>query len=171
MKKLYLLRHAKSSWEAADLADHDRPLGPRGERGALVVGRYILQRGFIPDLIICSTARRARETRDLAVGQWPAVPQTRYDHEIYLNGRRAILKRLSRVDRPVGSVLIVGHSPDLQDLTLALAAGGDVPLRRKAQEHFPTGTLAVFHLPIDAWSDILRSEGTLVELVTPKSLV
>ena len=171
MKKLYLLRHAKSSWEAADLADHDRPLGPRGERASLVVGRYILQRGLIPDLIICSTARRSRETRDLAAGQWPAQPPTQYDQEIYLNGRRAILKRLSRVNTDIGSVLVVGHSPDLQDLTLALAAGGDVPLRRKAREYFPTGTLAVFHLPIETWSNILRSEGTLVELVTPKSLV
>ena len=171
MKNLLLLRHAKSSWDAVDLADHDRPLGPRGERAALVVGRYILQRGLVPDLVICSTARRARETRSLASSQWPLQPETTYAHDVYLNGRRAILELLSKTDDSVGSVMVVGHSPDLQDLTLALASGGDVPLRRKAKDQFPTGTLAMLRLPIDTWKGVLNTSGTLVELTTPKNLV
>lgn len=171
MKKLYLLRHAKSSWEASDVPDHDRPLAARGERAALLMGRYMAQTGLVPDLILCSTALRSVQTRALAVSQWDTVPPTEYDRSLYLNGKRAILQCLARVDDEVGSVLVIAHNPDLQDLTLALSSHGNGALRQQAQAKFPSGALAVLHLPVHHWSEILASHGSLVDLALPKELV
>lgn len=171
MKKLYLLRHAKSSWEASDVPDHDRPLAARGERAALLMGRYMAQERLVPDLILCSTALRSVQTRELAAEQWPVSPPTEFDRSLYLNGKRAILQRLAKVGDEVGSVLVIGHNPDLQDLTLALSSPGNGTLRLQAQAKFPSGALAVLHLPIHHWSEVLHTHGSLVDLAMPKELV
>ncbi len=171
MKRLSLLRHAKSSWEASGLADHDRPLERRGERAALVMGRYIAQQSLVPDLVLCSTAVRATETRALVVSQWPGEPPTDYDRGLYLSGVAAIRRRVSQVDDGVGHVLVIGHNPDLQDLTLTLAAGNHAPLRRKAEQKFPTAALAVMHFSFDRWSALMKSQGTLCVVAAPRDLV
>ena len=171
MKKLYLLRHAKSSWEALDMADHERPLAARGERAALVMGRYIEQRRLLPDLVLCSTAVRSIETLRLTATQWSGTPKTEFDRSLYLTGQRAILERIAAVDRSVTAVMVIAHNPDLQDLTVRLIGGEDVPMRQLAERKFPTAALAVFHLAIERWSDIRSATGTMVELETPKTLV
>ncbi len=171
MKKLFLLRHAKSSWEQPELADHERPLSPRGERSALVMGRYMAQRRLIPDIILCSTARRTVETRLLTLSQWPSEPPTEFDRKLYLSGARAIMMRLAQLDDTLRSAMVIGHNPDLQDLTLRLSAGSNMPLRSIAEAKFPTSALAVLHLPTDRWADVLHLTGILVDLETPKKLV
>ncbi len=171
MKTLILLRHAKSSWDHTELADHDRPLGPRGERASLVMGRYMVQAGLLPDLILCSTAQRATDTCALVISQWPESPPIEYDRDIYLSGDRLIRQRISKVDGAIGTLLVVGHNPDLQNLTVALAAGNNAPLKKQARERFPTGALAVVRFEVDEWPAILASQGTLCELTVPRSLV
>lgn len=171
MKTLILLRHAKSSWDHTELADHDRPLGPRGERASLVMGRYIVQSNLLPDLILCSSAQRAVDTCGLILSQWPHTPAIEYERELYLSGERAIRRRIGAVDGAVDKLLVIGHNPDLQNLTVALAAGMNAPLKREAQEHFPTGSLAVLRFPIHDWQRVLSTQGTLCELTAPRSLV
>ena len=171
MKTLYLLRHAKSGWDDPTLADHDRPLDLRGERAALVMGRYIVQRRFVPELLLCSTAKRAEDTLNLVLTQWQTQPAVEWDRALYLVGEHGLLKRLGKVVPTVRSVMIVGHNPDLRDLALLLVGRGDQRLRDEVDAKFPTAALATLKLPIDSWENIPRRCATLVSLATPKSLV
>src|SRR6056297_1143050 len=91
MRTLYVLRHAKSGWDDPTLHDHDRPLDLRGERAALIMGRYMAQRRFVPDLVLCSTARRAQETRALPAAQWGAEPRLGSARAPVRYGERALL--------------------------------------------------------------------------------
>ena len=171
MKKLYVLRHAKSSWEDMDLPDHDRPLAPRGERAALVMGRYMAQRALVPDLVICSTATRSLETLRLVSSQWESdVPVIR-DRSLYLTGARTIRQRVAQTEEPTNVILVIGHNPDLHDLTVALAEPDSQAHRRLAEIKFPTSALAVFHFAIPDWPSLRSASGTLVDLKTPKVLV
>ena len=171
MKTLYLLRHAKSGWDDPSLDDHDRPLDFRGERAALVIGRYTAQRRHFPDLILCSTARRAADTLSLVMSQWPEAPNVKHERALYLAGEDRLLARLGRVAPEVGSVMMVGHNPDLQQLTLHLAGKGDAALRKDLELKFPTAGLAILKLPADAWTGLLPGIATLITFTVPKSLV
>lgn len=171
MKKLYVLRHAKSSWDAMDLPDHDRPLAPRGERAALVIGRYMAQRDLIPELVLCSTATRSTETLRLVASQWEQEVRTVRDRSLYLTGARTIRQRVAQTEDPVKVILVIGHNPDLHDLTVALAEPGSQAHRRLAETKFPTAALAIFHFAIPDWPSLRSATGTLVDLKTPKVLV
>ncbi len=171
MKTLLLLRHAKSGWDDPDLADHDRPLDWRGERAALVIGRYIEQEHLLPELVLCSTARRAMETHWLAKSQWKNTPPTEFDRGLYLTGAPALIQRLIQVDDRFKRVLIIGHNPDLHDLVLQFAHRGDPALLAEAKAKFPTAAFAILKLPIDRWADLPGASATLFGYVTPKTLV
>jgi phosphohistidine phosphatase len=110
MKRLYLLRHAKSSWKDTSLPDHDRPLAGRGRRAAKAIARHMREQGIEPDLVLCSSARRARETLDRME---PAVgtPAVRVEPDLYAASARALLERLRSVLDTVESVMLIGHNP------------------------------------------------------------
>ena len=171
MKTLYLLRHAKSDWSQPGQEDHDRPLAPRGERAALLMGRYIAQNRTLPDTILCSSATRARQTLDLAASQWPETPPVEVDKALYLAGAAGLKARLAKLPDAIDSVLLVGHNPDMQVLTQNLAKEGPRELIDAAVSKFPTAALAAISLPIDHWRDIGGAAGTLFDFATPKRLV
>lgn len=171
MKTLYVLRHAKSGWDDPDLADHDRPLDLRGERAALVMGRYLAQRRFIPDLILCSTARRAVDTRTLVTSQWPEEPRVVCDRTLYLTGEKTVLQRLAGVPDDVRAVLLIAHNPDLHELAVALARRGDQERLADLAAKFPTAAFAAIKLPLDRWADVAGVAGTLINYTVPKQLV
>jgi phosphohistidine phosphatase len=118
MRRLYLLRHAKSSWEDAGLADHDRPLAPRGRRAAKAIGRYLRDSGIEPQLVLCSSARRAQETLERA------GLAGRVEPELYGASADALLARLRHISPEVRSVMLIGHNPGVQQLALLLARPG-----------------------------------------------
>jgi phosphohistidine phosphatase len=171
MKTLYVLRHAKSGWDDPNLADHDRPLDLRGERAALVMGRYLAQRRFIPDLILCSTARRAVDTRTLVTSQWSRVPAVECDRTLYLSGERRVMQRLAQVPDEVRAVLLIAHNPDLHELAVALARRGDRERLADLAAKFPTAAFAAIKLPLEHWADIASVAGTLINYTVPKQLV
>jgi phosphohistidine phosphatase len=171
MKLLHLLRHAKSSWDDGSLPDHDRPLAPRGARAATVLGRYLRERGFRADLVLCSTARRAADTLDLVLAQGPAggVPVER-EPGLYLCGDRALLERVRRVPDEVASVLVVGHNPDLQTLVLALAGSAAPGLMEAVAAKLPTAAFATLAFEAESWREVAPGAGRLEEFVVPKGL-
>ena len=171
MKTLYVLRHAKSGWDDPSLTDHDRPLDLRGERAALVMGRYLAQRRFIPDLVLCSTARRAMDTRTLVMSQWSSQPSVECDRTLYLTGEKGVLQRLARVADTVRAVLVIAHNPDLHELAVALARRGDHEQLADLAAKFPTAAFAAIKLPLDHWSGIAGVAGTLINYTVPKQLV
>jgi phosphohistidine phosphatase len=156
MKHLYLLRHAKSSWKHPELADHDRPLAGRGRRAAKAIAKHIRAEGIAPELVLCSTARRARDTLERIE---PALGRrsVKVERELYGASVRELLGRIRRVPSSVESVLLIGHNPGMQDLAAALT-GFD--------GKFPTAALATIALP--AWDEPEHAE--LVAFTKPRDL-
>lgn len=167
MKRLYLLRHAKSSWKDPGLADHDRPLAGRGRRAAKAVARHLRELGIEPELVMCSTARRARETLErlepvLGTGAvW-------VERELYGAGAGALLEQLRGVPDAVGSVLVIGHNPGLQRLALALAR--PAPAVEELEAKYPTAGLAALVFEGPSWRDLDRGSAELVGFVRPRDL-
>src|SRR5258706_4178936 len=148
MKRLYLLRHAKSDWADPDRVDADRPLSRRGRRAAPALGRYMGREGLIPALALSSTARRAEETWEfLAPGLRTAVP-LETSHKLYLATSARLLKTVRGVPDDYASVIVIGHNPGLQAFALELAGAGEATVRARLASQCPTGGLAVFEFSL-----------------------
>jgi len=166
MRQIHLLRHAKSSWDDPGLPDRDRPLAERGERAAETMGVYLKSRQIRPDLVLCSSALRARQTLEAIV---PSIgdAETGIEDDLYAAEADGLLERLRRIPDGIASVLLIAHNPGMQDLALELASEGE-RLERLRQK-FPTAALAT--LAFDGRWDELRAGGaTLVGYVIPKEL-
>lgn len=171
MKTLYLLRHGKSSWDEPGLGDHDRPLAPRGEKAAGLVGRYLKDRKAHIDLVLCSTARRAVDTtsRVLKALGGPAVP-VEHEHGLYLCGSRVLLERLRDAPDSATGLMLVAHNPDLHELAQALTGSGDERHRASLTEKFPTAACAVLLFETARWRDLELGGGRLSDFVLPRKL-
>jgi phosphohistidine phosphatase len=167
MKRLYLLRHAKSSWKDPSLADHDRPLAGRGRRAAGAIAGHLRAQGIEPELVLCSTARRARETLELIE---PALgtPELRIEPELYGASASTLLDRLRGVPRGVGSVMLIGHNPGLERLALDLAR--PAPAVRELEAKYPTAGLATLTFPGPGWRALDRGAAELIGFVRPRDL-
>jgi phosphohistidine phosphatase len=166
--ELFLLRHAKSSWEHDGLPDHDRPLAPRGQRAAARLAAYVRDAGIRPELALCSSARRARETIEPIA---PYVGEVRVDGHLYGATAAEVLERLHAVAPTVASVLVVAHNPGLQDLALGLAAASasDPAALAEVEAKFPTGAMAVITATA-TWDALTWGGGSLRRVVLPRSL-
>jgi phosphohistidine phosphatase len=160
MSTLFLLRHAKSSWKQPELNDHDRPLNKRGKKEAPLVGQYLKENALVPDLILSSTARRARDTAQ-AVAEESGYPgEIEYNKDLYLSDTACYLDILRHLPDSVNRVLVVGHNPDMDDL---------LNLLTEVSEHMGTAALAQIDLPISSWHELNEAtDGRLKNLWTPK---
>jgi phosphohistidine phosphatase len=157
-QRLYVLRHAKSSWADSYLEDHDRPLAPRGRRATELLSRYLAAEDIRPAVILCSTARRARETLEAAGPSGEVL----IEPELYGASSGALIERLRRVPRGTSSVMLIGHNPALHDLLATLAPGQEVA-------KFPTGALATLTFTC-AWSQLGPSCAELSAFIRPRDL-
>jgi phosphohistidine phosphatase len=160
-KTLFLLRHAKSSWDAPELADHDRPLAPRGRKAAKRIGDHMRERGSAVSLVLCSSAARTRQTLELV------SPGGEIEIERGLYGASAdeLLLRLRRVADDVESVMLIGHNPAVHDLAVRLASDPGELVEGK----FPTGALATFAVP-GPWAALSDGQARLTAYVKPREL-
>lgn len=170
MRRLMLLRHAKSDWEQVGLRDHDRDLAARGRAAAPRVGAYMAERALVPDCVLVSTARRTRETWKLVAAALPGDPNVRFDETIYEAEPDAIIEAIRATPASCQCLLVIGHNPGLQELALLLVRDGRVSGLRRLAEKFPTAGLAVIDLPIDDWADLRNRTGRLVSFITPRAL-
>jgi len=166
-RRLVLLRHAKSDWP--DVADHDRPLAKRGRRDAPAVGRWLAASGYAPDAVICSTARRARETWELvADGLLKAAPDAppavRYEPRVYDATVLGLLMLVREFPAEWRTALLVGHNPGMAELTAGLADPSSDP-----PSAFPTAAVAVLAVP-GAWADTAPGEAGLVAFAIPADM-
>lgn len=169
MRRLILLRHAKSDWPDG-VADPERPLAPRGRASAPRIGTYIAHEELVADRVLVSPARRTRETWDLVAAQLPPVKVVASEPRVYDASAARLLAVLRDQPREAHSVMLVGHNPGLADLASLLATSGPAAHLSKMMEKFPTGGLAVIDLPIDEWSAIVPGSGRLDRFVTPRDL-
>lgn len=170
MRRLILFRHAKSDWSDDGLDDHDRGLSPRGRRAAGPMGAWLAGRGFRPDMVMCSTAKRARTTWDLAKSAFTPWPQTRFERDIYHASPDALLDAVKATPAEIQTLMIVGHNPGLEQFVETLATKGDPEARLTLSEKFPTGAIAVLDFPVDDWSLVAPRTGRLDRFVTPRAL-
>jgi phosphohistidine phosphatase len=167
VKTLYLLRHAKSSWDAPGLDDHDRPLAPRGVKAARVVASEIGRRRISVDLVLCSSATRARQTLEAVVPDLAEPLDIRIGPELYASGAGDLLGRLRDVDEETLTVLVIGHNPALEELTELLAGDGEPQALERLRDRFPTGALATLTTG-RAWRDLGQGTAYLESLFLPR---
>jgi phosphohistidine phosphatase len=177
MKELLLLRHAKSSWAEPGQDDFERPLNKRGRRAAAHMATWLAIQGLQPKLVLCSSARRTRETLDLLHAALGARVPMNIEPGLYLADAATLLARLQRVDATVPSVLVIAHNPGLQELAcdLANAPGATDPATRaRLRQKFPTAALALFRLKLTNWHHLSSATGDgmvkLLSLVSPSDL-
>jgi phosphohistidine phosphatase len=166
-RRLYLLRHAKSSWKDEGLADHDRPLARRGRRASKAIGRHLREQGVEPELVLCSTARRARETLEGLAPSFGRVA-IRLEPELYGAGPDELLARLHEIAPPIRSAMVIGHNPGLEQLALLLARRGSTV--RELETKFPTGALATLAFRGHGWAALDRGTAELLEFIRPRDL-
>jgi phosphohistidine phosphatase len=168
MRTLYVLRHAKSSWDDETLRDHDRPLAPRGMRVAPLIADHMRAETIVPDVVLCSTARRTRETLELLGDAIPVDCDVRFEAELYGATADAIVTRLRALPDTAERAMVIGHNPGLQRLAWLLARSG--PMLSQLGRKFPTAALATLDVAIDRWPDLARDCARLDAFVRPRDL-
>lgn len=163
---LLLLRHAKSSWVDPTLPDHDRPLASRGRRDAKRIAKHLAGLEFEPELVLCSSAVRTRETLELVR---PALGNSKvlFEDGLYGASSDELLARIRDVPDAVGSVMLIGHNPGLEQLALLLASSGDE--LRGLETKFPTAALATLAVET-TWSRLAPGDAILTAYIVPKQL-
>jgi phosphohistidine phosphatase len=172
VKLVLLLRHAKSAWSLSGLDDHDRSLNRRGERAAEAMADYIVRNAPRPDLILCSTATRTRQTLAPLVHLLTVpAPPIALERSLYHASAGALLARLRALKEPFGTVLLIGHNEGIGELAASLAASGRATELAALRTNYPTGTLATLRMPADRWSELASGSAELLSFVRPRDLL
>jgi phosphohistidine phosphatase len=167
VRRLLLLRHAKSSWADPGTRDHDRPLNGRGRGAAPLVGAYLVREALVPDRVLCSSARRTCET--VARLGLPDSVDVVVDHALYGAHPSTVVDLVRATDDAVTTLMVVGHNPTMHELALGLAGDGDPVAHGRLREQYPTGALAELEVT-GAWAGFGPGRATLARFVTPRDL-
>ncbi|MFL5332746.1 MAG: SixA phosphatase family protein [Geminicoccaceae bacterium] len=170
MLELLLLRHAKSRWDEPGTQDRERELAPRGELAAARMGRLIRERGLRPELVLCSTARRAVATWRLAAAELGEPPPLQYDDGLYLASPDRIVEVIAARGEGASRVLVVGHDPGMHKLAVRLAVTGEQTPRSTLAAKFPTAGLALIVFATDDWRQLSTQGGELRGFWRPREL-
>jgi phosphohistidine phosphatase len=170
MRTLLLLRHGKSSWEDAALADVDRPLSPRGVAAAARMGRELCRRGWLPDRALVSSSARTRATWELACMELGAEPEASFSPALYEAAADALLAEVRQTRDRIATLIVVGHNPGMAELLLSLAAkDSEAAAVQSAASKFPTAALARLEFA-GPWASLGRSAARLTHVLKPKEL-
>jgi len=170
MKRLALLRHAKSSWETPGLTDFERPLNKRGRAAAAAIGAEMKRRGLAFDLVLASPARRVVETVAHLEKGYGGALRPHFDERIYHASSQMLLTILQRVEEQAARVLMIGHNPALQSLAVTLARKDGEGLSRRVADHYPTAALALLTLDATRWSKVVPESGVIEAYLKPREL-
>lgn len=167
MRRLLLLRHAKTERAEPGERDRDRRLTKRGRDDAPLIGAYMARHGLVPDLALVSPVTRAEETWALVAKALPTAPKVMEEEGIYNAGRDKLIG-IIRKARDAHVLLVVGHNPGLHELAVSLIASGDVEARERVNEKLPTSGLVVIDLAFDDWSRLHPNAGRIERFVSPR---
>ena len=167
-RRLILLRHAKSDWP--DVPDQERPLAKRGRRDAPVVGRWLRRHGYLPDTVICSVARRTRQTWDRVAPELGGSPSVTFEPRAYEASAPTLLYLVRELPGTCQAALLIGHNPAIEELATHLAeapaAAGAPP---SPGLRFPTAAVAVLEFGGD-WADLSPGQARLLDFATPANM-
>jgi phosphohistidine phosphatase len=168
VRTLILLRHGKSNWSDSTLADIDRPLAPRGERASKRIAKYMRRKKIRPDLVLCSTSVRTRQTLEAIQPSLRKGCPVELLPQLYAASEQELLEQLHALSGSTSSVMVIGHNPGLHQLALALASrGADL---RRLEEKFPTGALATLVVHSESWAALSPGDAELIDYVVPRQL-
>ena len=168
MKRLYLLRHAKSGWDSPEKDDFDRPLSLRGRRSAPLMGRYMRDLGYMPSIALCSPARRTQETWDMVRDVLDSGTTEEMRPDLYHPDPRTLLVAVQSVDDAHASAIVISHNPGIRTLALGLIGSGVVSANPFGK--YPTAALTVFDFAVDAWKNVYPGQGRLIGFTRLKEL-
>lgn len=178
MRRLLLLRHAKTEHDAPSGQDQDRRLDDRGRLDAAAIGGWIVRHLSVPELVLVSTAVRAQQTWEIvrqamqdAARADAAPPKVESLDELYAADPAQILQiiRMAETTSP-RQLMVIGHNPGMHELALALAGSGDAAAKKALEDNLPTTGLAVLDFAIEDWNEVAFRRGTLVRFTSPKLL-
>jgi phosphohistidine phosphatase len=174
MRRLMLLRHAKTESNAPTGRDQDRQLDERGRRDAAEIGGWIARHPSFPDLVLVSSAVRTQQTWEIAwhaMKDFGAEPRVELLPELYGAGASQLLQIVQQASvTDPRRLMLVGHNPGMHELALALGDSGDHVGRKALADNLPTSGLAIFDFAVDDWTDVSFRRGRLVQFVSPKLL-
>lgn len=170
MKTLTLLRHAKSGWDDPVARDFDRPLNARGRRAAVTMGRHLRELGLTFDRVVASPAARVDETVVEVERGFGRTLAPVWDRRLYLAAPTTLLDVVHECDAAADSLLLIGHNPGLEELTLLLSAEDASALRVAAEEKYPTATLAELTFDVEDWGGVVAGRGRLTRFVRPRDV-
>lgn len=162
LKTLYLVRHAKSSWDYPELTDFERPLSQRGERNAPDMGKYLINQGVLADLLLSSPANRALSTAKVISKEIGYMQEIVTDKRIYHAAEKTLLDVLNKQDESLSSIMMLGHNPGFTDFANRLT-GGYI-------DNIPTCGACQIDFPIDKWKDVTFGLGEMIFFQYPKGL-
>ena len=167
MTRLYLIRHAKTESHSPD-GDHERQLTERGRAEAALMGREVAARGYLPELVLSSTARRTLQTLEILLPFLAPQPESRLEPGLYLAPARTLLQRAGTIGGSTNSALFIGHNPGMEDLAIQLAGDSDLGVR--AAEKFPTACFAAFESDAATWTAAARGAWRPLVILRPSEL-
>lgn len=160
MKTLLIMRHAKSSWKEQELPDHDRPLKKRGRKDIVSMAKILKKKTLVPDLILSSSAVRAKDTATLMVEKLDYKGELELVDDLYMAEPETYIQKIATVPDRVETLLVVGHNPGLEGLVMTL---GDKIIS------LPTGSIAKIYLFIDHWSELTsETQGEINHVWVPE---
>ncbi|MCK7626573.1 histidine phosphatase family protein [Streptomyces sp. RS10V-4] len=164
--RLIVLRHAKSAWPAG-VPDHERPLAGRGRRDAPAAGRWLRAAGCEPEVVVCSTSRRTRETWERVAAELGPAPEVVFEPRVYGASASVLLDVVRGLPDRWRTALLIGHRPAVQELVLMLAGAGEAEALERAREKFPTSGVAVLTVP-GGWAGLSPGAAVLTAFAVPR---
>ncbi|MEM1130406.1 MAG: histidine phosphatase family protein [Pseudomonadota bacterium] len=166
MRRLILLRHAKSNWDDPTQSDFDRPLNARGKRSAEAIGTWLAAHDYVPAEVLCSSALRARETWDRLAPAFKDPPKPRFLEALYLADPEETLDCLAQAD--AAGVMVIGHNPGFAELAARLVS--PAPAHPKFAQ-FPTAATLVCDFEVEGWAALRPGSGRVVDFIIPRDLI
>jgi phosphohistidine phosphatase len=170
MKTLYLMRHAKAGWDDPQQRDFDRPLTPRGEAAAVLMGRFLRAQSISVDVLLASPAVRNAMTWDRLESSWKSSLAPIFEQSIYMATVDTLLGLVQASPRSAKAMMLLGHNPGMEDLSFKLIGDGDEGGIDLLDHGFTTAAIAELSFDVADWSDITAKSATLQRFITPRSL-
>ena len=169
MKTIFLLRHAKSSWDNSQLEDFDRPLSTRGEKSSIKIGKYIKNKNIIPDIVYCSSAKRAKKTWELINKVIKKKNNIFFKKDLYMADSETFMSTIKKTKNSNKSIMIVSHNPGIESFCLELSKENNEYIN-DIKTKYPTGSLAILKVNLKKWSEIRYESGIIYEFIKPRKL-
>ncbi|MFK5979249.1 MAG: histidine phosphatase family protein [Rhizobiaceae bacterium] len=169
MLRLFILRHAKSSWATSGISDVQRSLNERGLKDLPNISNMMLKRNFNPEHVYCSPAKRTRMTLAGLFSDTASMPAVTFSEFLYSGGAQDYLEAII-AHKKTESLMIIGHNPSVQILAHQLAKGGETVLLDELAVKYPTGTLSIIDFDIEEWGSLTIGSGHLVDFIKPRDL-